>query len=86
MDVCHELGGVFRVELQHLKEPTQADVLEVTVGQRLDICVGLDDLFFAGQVGTDEISFTYEESGFGVYVKGMWGSHCFPFSSHSQRL
>lgn len=44
VDVVSEDTGVLRVQLQHLTEGPNADVLEVAVGQRLYIRVGLDHL------------------------------------------
>lgn len=45
-----ELLGIFRIKAQHLAESLEADVLQVTVGQSLDIGIGLDHLFFCERV------------------------------------
>lgn len=57
VDVRRELAGILGVELQHLAEPPQPDVLQVAVGQRLHVRIGLDHLVRAAQVGSDQIPF-----------------------------
>lgn len=57
VDVRREFAGILGVELQHLAEPPQPNVLQVAVGQRLHVCVGLDHLVRAAQVGSDQIPF-----------------------------
>lgn len=47
--------------------------MEVTVGQCLDVCIGLDDLVFTGQISTNKISFTYKKLRFGICMNGMGG-------------
>ena len=58
VDVCAEASAVLGVHAQHLPQRLHADVLQVAVGQRLHVRVGLDDLLAAREVGPDQISFT----------------------------
>ena len=57
VDVCAEAPAVLRVHAEHLPEGLDADVLQVTVGQRLHVRVGLDHLVVTREVGPDQISF-----------------------------
>lgn len=44
LNVFHKFVSIFWVQVQHFKESFEDDTLEVTVGQRLHIRVGLDHL------------------------------------------
>lgn len=50
VDVRGEHTGILRIEFQHLPQTTHADILEVTVGQRLHVSIGLDHLVCCRQV------------------------------------
>lgn len=55
--VSDELLGVLWVEPEHLPEPLQTDVLQVTVGQSLHVRIGLDHLVLRCQVCPNQITF-----------------------------
>lgn len=57
VDVRGEHTAILRVELQHLPQAAHADVLQVTVGQRLHIGVGFDHLLGPRQVRPDQVPF-----------------------------
>lgn len=85
VDVGRELAGVLGVELQHLAQSPQPDVLQVAVGQRLHVRVGLDHLVRAAQVGSDQIPFACRRGpgcadgvspGALTQQKGLGGSPC----------
>lgn len=50
VDVRDKHAAILGVELQHLLQTAHADVLQVTVGQRLYVGVGFDHMFGARQV------------------------------------
>lgn len=54
-----ELLGVLWVESEDLAEALEADILQVTVGQSLDVGVGLNHLLLCQRVRTNQISFTW---------------------------
>ena len=54
-----ELLGVLWVEPEHLSEPLQTDVLQVTVGQGLHIGIGLDHLLLGQEVRADQVPTTW---------------------------
>lgn len=58
MDVRTEATAVLRVQLEDLPQSPDADVLQVTVGQRLHVSVGLDHLLVFREVSPDEVAFT----------------------------
>lgn len=58
VDVGGENTGIFRVQLQNLPQTTHADILEVTVGQRLHISIGLDHLVCPRQVRPNQVPFS----------------------------
>lgn len=57
MEVGAELAAVLRVQPEHLPQSPHADVLQVTVGQRLHVCVGLDHLVIFRQIGPNQVAF-----------------------------
>lgn len=61
VDVGAEAAAVLRVQFEDLPQSPDADVLQVTVGQRLHVCIGLDHLVVLREVGPDEIAFTYRQ-------------------------
>lgn len=42
LDVLHKVVRVLGVQVQHLVQPLQVDALQVAVGQRFHVGVGLD--------------------------------------------
>lgn len=58
VDVGAETAAVLRVQLKDLPQSPDADVLQVAVGQRLHVGVGLDHLVVFREVGPDEVAFT----------------------------
>lgn len=58
VDVGGEHTGILRVEFQHLSQATHTDILEVTVGQRLHISIGLDHLVCSRQVRPNQVPFS----------------------------
>ena len=61
LDVLHKVVRVFRVEVQHLVQPLQVDALQVTVGQRLDVGIGLYHTLVQRHVGPDQVALTCSE-------------------------
>lgn len=59
LDLGEELLGVVGVEAQHLTQALEADVLQVTVGQRLHTGVGLDHFLLGQAVGADQVTPTW---------------------------
>lgn len=59
VDVGAEAAAVLWVQLEDIPQSPDADVLQVTVGQRLHVSVGLDHLVVLREVGTDEVPFTW---------------------------
>ncbi len=58
VDVGGEHAGILGVEFQHLPQTTHADVLEVTVGQRLHISISFDHLIYSRQVRSNQVTFS----------------------------
>lgn len=56
--LADELLGVLGVESEDLAEAFETDVLQVAVGQGLDVSVGLDHLLLRQGVRANQISFT----------------------------
>lgn len=61
LDVLHKVVRVLRVEVQNLVQAPQVDALQVTVGQRLDVGVGLNHSIVQGHVGPDQVALTCSE-------------------------
>lgn len=61
MDVGAETAAVLRVQLEDFPQSPDADVLQVAVGQRLHVGVGLDHLIVLREVGPDEVTFACRE-------------------------
>lgn len=61
LDVLHKVVRVLRVEVQNLVQALQVDALQVTVGQRLDVGVGLNHSIVQGHVGPDQVALTCSE-------------------------
>lgn len=59
LDLADEFLRVLRVEAQHLAQPLQADVLQVTVGQGFHVGVGLNHLLPRQRVRADQVAFTW---------------------------
>lgn len=57
--LADELLGVLGIESQDLAEALEADILQVAVGQRFDVGVGLDNLLLRQRVWANKISFTW---------------------------
>ena len=64
-EVVVDLGvkdvGVLRIQLQHLPQSPHADVLQVTVGQRLHVCIGLNNLLRRWQVTSNQVPLLYKK-------------------------
>lgn len=58
VDVGGEHTGILRVEFQHLPQTTHTDILEVTVGERLHVSIGLDHLVCPRQVRPNQVPFS----------------------------
>lgn len=56
--LTNELLSILRVESKHLTEALEADILQVTVGQGLNVGVGLYHMLFCQGVRANQISFT----------------------------
>lgn len=61
LDVLYKVVRVFRVEVQHLVQPLQVDALQVTVGQRLDVGIGLYHALIQRHVCPDQVALTCSE-------------------------
>lgn len=61
LDVLHKVVRVFRVEVQHLVQALQVDALQVTVGQRLDVGIGLYHALVQRHVCPDQVALTCSE-------------------------
>lgn len=59
VDVRAETAAILRVQLEDLFQSPDADVLQVTVGQCLHICISLDHLVMFWEVGPNEITFAF---------------------------
>ena len=57
VDVRAEPAAVLRVQPKDLPQSPNTDVLQVTVGQRLYICIGLDHLVVLREVSPDKVTF-----------------------------
>lgn len=55
LDVLHKVVRVLRVEVQYLVQALQVDALQVTVGQRLDVGIGLYHPIVQSHVGPDQV-------------------------------
>lgn len=55
LDVLHKVVRVLRVEVQYLVQALQVDALQVTVGQRLDVGIGLYHSIVQSHVGPDQV-------------------------------
>lgn len=58
LDVLHKVVRVLGVQVQHLVQPLQVDALQVAVGQRFHVGVGLDHAVVQGHVRPDQVAFT----------------------------
>lgn len=58
VDVGGENTGVLGVEFQHLSQATHTDILEVAVGQRFHVSIGLDHLVCSRQVRPNQVPFS----------------------------
>jgi len=58
LNLADELLGVLGVEPEDLTEALEADVLQVAVGQGLDVGVGLDHLLLRQGVRANQVTFT----------------------------
>lgn len=58
LDVLNKVVRVLRVKVQHLVEPLQVDALQVTVGQRLDVGIGLYHSIVQRHIGPNQVAFT----------------------------
>lgn len=58
MDVAGEHTGVLGVEFQHLSQAMHTDILEVTVGQRFHVSIGLHHLVYSRQVRANQVPFS----------------------------
>lgn len=61
VDVRAETAAILWVQLKDLPQSLNADVLQVTVGQCLHICIDLDHLVIFWEVSPDEVPFTCAE-------------------------
>lgn len=76
LDVLHKVVRVLRVEVQHLVQPPQVDALQVTVGQRLDVGIGLYHALVQRHVGADQVALACSERhGSGVTVELLLQQH-----------
>lgn len=57
MDVRAEPAAVLWIQPKDLPQSPDTDVLQVTVGQRLHVCIGLDHLVVVREVSPNEVSF-----------------------------
>lgn len=58
--LADKLLGVLGVQPEDLPKALQADVLQVAVGQGLDVGVGLDHLLLRQGIRANQVSFTWE--------------------------
>lgn len=58
MDVRAEATAVLRIKPEDLPQSPHTDVLQVTVGKRLHICIGLDHLVIFWEVGSNKVAFS----------------------------
>lgn len=61
LDVLHKVVRVLRVEVQYLVQALQVDALQVTVGQRLDVGIGLYHSVVQSHVGPDQVALPCSE-------------------------
>lgn len=61
LDVLHKVVRVLRVEVQYLVQALQVDALQVTVGQRLDVGIGLYHSVVQRHVGPDQVALPCSE-------------------------
>lgn len=64
MDVGAEPAAILWVKLEDLPQGPNTDVLQVTVGQRLHICICLDHLAVIRKVSPNKITFACRGAGF----------------------
>jgi len=57
MDVRAEAAAVLRVQPEDLPQSPNADVLQVAVGQRLHICIGLDHPVMLREISPNKVTF-----------------------------
>lgn len=58
VDVRAETAAVLWVQLKDLPQSPDTDVLQVTVGQCLHICIGFDHLVMFREVSPNKVTFT----------------------------
>ena len=58
VDVRAEPAAVLWIEQEDLPQSLNTDVLQVTVGQRLHVCIGLDHLVTIREVRANEVTFS----------------------------
>lgn len=57
VDVRAETAAILWVQLKDLPQSPNTDVLQVTVGQRLHVCIGLDHLVMFREVSPNKVTF-----------------------------
>lgn len=61
MDVRAEPTAVLWIQPKDIPQSPNADVLQVTVGQCLHICIGLDHLVLLWEVSPYKVAFAYRD-------------------------
>lgn len=63
VDVRAEAAAILRVQPKDLSQSPDTDVLQVTVGQRLHICIGLDHMVLFWEISPNKVTFACRDCG-----------------------